>query len=505
MQSSTEKGYANERAVAFPPTRLHGEIMNKIQITFGGKCWEKVMSNKGCSVVITYVPEHLKASVCDSYTYWFCGKFGIYPGKMSKFTFKISFRFKKKTDRTPRATIGKAYDWMELYFGAAVLINAVPFTYDRTRRRYDFDRESTKYRIWFVLMLLGMFSEWAQVTRELIRSKFDQSVNRGEWGMIYFVFVSWTLLAACHYSFFKKGNEVVNHMNQTIRMREYFTDEKLPPTNDHQLVKPHIYLTCFQGFFQCLMVAVEGTKNQYLYSNVPPEYRNLLTSGIWAIWAYYRVMTNFLAGYFLIFGGIFHVSMCNQVIGYREQQQNLTAAEKFHIFRMLQVLTNRYSEGSSMIFIPHMTIFVAQNLILGIYGTVKFHDQIDISNYMNFPIMSVLMVVLAYTFYTKNATVYETTKDEARDVIRALLTPAEQLPSCSLNTEKGRRVKRIRNVTVWHYSRQAFAVKEAKRVARACPVVGVPFGSLYKIKRTTVLNLFNFIACNAISTLITYP
>ena len=44
-----------------------------------------------------------------------------------------------------------------------------------------------------------------------------------------------------------------------------------------------------------------------------------------------------------------------------------------------------------------------------------------------------------------------------------------------------------------------------KCVARSCPALGVPFGSFYFIKRSTVLTLFDFTACNAVSALITYP
>ena len=425
---------------------------------------------------------------------------------MGLFSFKIFRRLRK--ERQPSATtIGKAYDVMEIYFGMAVLINAVPFTYDRIRRRYDVDKCSVKYKIWFVLMFIGMFIEWAQVTRELVRSKFDHTVSRGEWGMIFFVFSSWSFLSTIHYNVYKNTNEIVNHMNQTIRMREYFTDEKLPPTKDHRLAKLHIYATAFQVFFQCLMVAVEGTKKQYLYSNVPPAYRSIVTSGMWAIWAYYRVMTNLLAAYFLIFGGLFHVSTCNQVIEYKEQA-SVPAEEKPHIYRMLQVMTSRYAEAHSMIFIPQMTLFIAQNLTLGIYGTVKFYDQIDFANYMNFPLMSVLVIVMAGTFYTKNATVYEKTKNEAREIMRGVLPPLAVQPEHEGPSTSGvqtrRSPKAVRNPAGGWFCNPD-ALKEARRVARACPVVAVTFGSLYPIKRTTVMNLFNFIACNAISTLITYP
>ena len=421
---------------------------------------------------------------------------------MGCLSFTLPGCFKKKPpQRSRKPTIGKAYAVMELYFTFGVLINAVPFTYDRNRRRYDVKKRSIKYKIWFILMLIGMFAEWAQVTRELIRSKLDHTVSRGEWGLIYFVFASWNFICGCHYNTVRKANEIVNHMNQGIRMREYFTEDRLPPTKDHRFAQLHIYATVFQCFFQCLMVAVEGmTKAHYMFANVPAGYRNTVTYGMWAVWAYYRVLTNFMSAYFPIFAGLFHVSTCNQVVGYKEQAR-LPAAQKYHIYRMLQVLTSRYSEAHSMIFIPHFTIFIAQNLILGVYGTVKFAGHIEFANYMNFPLMSVLVIVMASTFYTKNSTVYEKTKDEKRGVLRRLLPPVER------PNKKGRQERLLQQRprhTAARFSSPG-AVKEAKRMAKASPVVAVTFGSLYPIKRTTIMNLFNFIACNAISTLITYP
>ena len=190
---------------------------------------------------------------------------------------------------------------------------------------------------------------------------------------------------------------------------------------------------------------------------------------------------------------------------------------------MLQILCSRYSEAYSGWFIPQITKFVAENLVLGIYGTVKFYDQMDTDKYVNFPLMTVMMMILVFTFYPKNATVYETTKGEQKQALRRGL---RQLPKRAmisiLKAPEDLMGEEATAIRMQEYvnggpqrscstkrmvsGRSGYgALKETKCIARSCPTVGIPFGSLYKIKRSTVLNLFNFIACNTISTLLTYP
>ena len=150
----------------------------------------------------------------------------------------------------------------------------------------------------------------------------------------------------------------------------------------------------------------------------------------------------------------------------------------FRYFRMLQILLNRYQEAYGSVFIPNATLFVTANIILGIYGVVKLHDQMILDKFMNFPIMVAVMVLCLFTLWPKNATIYERTKDEAsRRSFRMSLGAGET---------------RLRE-------------KEMRCVLRSCPALGVPFGTLYRIKRSTVLSLFDFVARNTISALITYP
>ena len=110
---------------------------------------------------------------------------------------------------------------------------------------------------------------------------------------------------------------MVNHLNQTITLREWFTEARLPKCEDHKIVRAHKISSCLQCFFQCLMVGAEGTKAHFLYSNVPVEQRSVLTFALWALYAYYRVTTNFLSGYFHYFAGALQVQTCNQILALR--------------------------------------------------------------------------------------------------------------------------------------------------------------------------------------------
>ena len=150
-------------------------------------------------------------------------------------------------------------------------------------------------------------------------------------------------------------------------------------------------------------------------------------------------------------------------------------------YRMLQIMLNRYREAYSSIFTPNVTLFCIDNIILGVYGIIKLHDQLAFDKFMNFPIMVTVLVLGVGTFYPKNATIYERTKNEATNSLRRSIIRAR-----------------------WGRGGQ-ISLKEIRCVSRSCPILGVPFGSLYLIKRSTVLSLFDFIACNTVSALITYP
>ncbi|CAG7731530.1 unnamed protein product [Allacma fusca] len=222
-----------------------------------------------------------------------------------------------KSEKFPRREPAKSYKLIEIYIKIAVIINAVPFHYNQRTQRLSLDRSSIKYQTWFVLMFLGMVLELSQVTREMIRAGLDDNTSRGEWALIFFIFLSWFLITLLHYNALTNGQDMVSYHNQVIGIRKYFGEENLPPTLDHKTVRAHIISSVCQCFFQCLMVATEGTRNQYIYSNVPPNNRSLITTLVWAVYAYYRVSSNFLCGYFCLFAGIFHVQTCNQILQYR--------------------------------------------------------------------------------------------------------------------------------------------------------------------------------------------
>ena len=173
---------------------------------------------------------------------------------------------------------------------------------------------------------------------------------------------------------------------------------------------------------------------------------------------------------------------------------------------MLQILTSRYSKAYGSLFIPNITVFVVSNIILGIYGIIKLHDELEFDKLMNFPIMISVMFLGLFTFFPKLATPYETTKDEKLNSLRLSLAGSGQTASFEV-----RRMVVMENDSELQAGRKdAFAVvgngwKGTKCAARSCPALGVPFGSLYFVKRSTVLTLFDFVACNAVSALIAYP
>ena len=180
--------------------------------------------------------------------------------------------------------------------------------------------------------------------------------------------------------------------------------------------------------------------------------------------------------------------------------------EKLKSYRMLQLLSSRYDESFASIFVTEFAAFIAENFMLGIYGTVKFYeDPIGFSNYMNFPLMVVLMILLLFTLYPKYASLYEMTQEEPRRL------KISGLELNAVETAGSGFVRRSRHeIPFGIMAREEEEMRQsnrtyAKSLARTTPVLGIPFGSLYKIKQQTVLTMLNFIACNSISIFITFP
>ena len=73
---------------------------------------------------------------------------------------------------------------MEYYFRIAVAINAVPFTYDKNRRRFRFSTDRLRYIPWVIVVFTGILIETVQVGWELLRAKSDSAVSRGEWALM---------------------------------------------------------------------------------------------------------------------------------------------------------------------------------------------------------------------------------------------------------------------------------------------------------------------------------
>ena len=218
---------------------------------------------------------------------------------------------------TPAPNVGRAYELMEIAFRAAVGINAIPFTYNTAKKRFAVDPHGLKFAIWFVLMFLGISIELAQMTKELIRTAANDTTSRGDWCLSCLVWVSWQFLTSCHYQVLFKHYEMVTHLNQTLWAREWLTEERLPQTKDHKLIRTHLCIGLPQALGQCFLVAAEGAKNYYIYSNLPEEYRNTITTSMWTCYAFYRVMSNSLAGHFQYFTSVLHVNTCNQILGMR--------------------------------------------------------------------------------------------------------------------------------------------------------------------------------------------
>ena len=157
-------------------------------------------------------------------------------------------------------------------------------------------------------------------------------------------------------------------------------------------------------------------------------------------------------------------------------RKGLEADERLKYYRMVQILLNSSREAYGLLFIPNLTVFIASNIVLGFYGIIKLHGEMELDKFMNFPIMVGFLLIGSFTFWPRNATIYERTKVEAISSMRFSIAAGGALK--------------------W---------KEMRCVLRSRPTLGVPFGSLYLIKRSTVLNFLDFVVCNTVSALITYP
>ena len=183
-------------------------------------------------------------------------------------------------------------------------------------------------------------------------------------------------------------------------------------------------------------------------------------------------------------------------------------------YRVLQILGNRFNEAYSM-FTVHATMFATGNLVVGIYGTTKFVDCMPFDKYLNFPLMVVVMLVGIFTFYIKNASIYQESCREFENAMLSLTKNLERF-ACKPGRDNNSSSAEVKTMTPRNFRRdrrrasanahiRRLLAKEITCTAGSCRSVGIPFGSFYFIKQTTALNILNFICCNSISTLITYP
>ena len=69
-----------------------------------------------------------------------------------------------------------------------------------------------------------------------------------------------------------------------------------------------------------------------------------------------------------------------------QENSKMAPEEKLKTYRILQILGNRFNDAYCM-FTVHSTIFATENLIVGIYGTIKFAGKMPTDKYINFPLM----------------------------------------------------------------------------------------------------------------------
>ena len=168
-----------------------------------------------------------------------------------------------------------------------------------------------------ITMLLGVMIELGQIVRELVRANLDENTSRGEWCLVAFLFFSWLFMATVHLNVFLSPYEMVNHLNQLVRMRQWFGEAEMPRSNDYKVMRTQMWFCFLQFLVQAAVVSAEREKNQFLYSYLPEESRSVATTAIWTLYAFYRVATNFLAGLTQYFLSALHAETCNQVMQLR--------------------------------------------------------------------------------------------------------------------------------------------------------------------------------------------
>ena len=218
-----------------------------------------------------------------------------------------------------RPFVGQTYHNIEYCLTNGIKFNAIPFTYDRANLRCDVKTRSPKFIIWTATMLVPILIELGQILRELVRAKLDDNTSRGEWCLVAFVFFSWLFMANIHLNVFLHPYDMVNHLNQLVRMRKWFREEKLPPSNDHKIVRTQMWFCFFQFLVQASMISAEREKGHFLYSYLSAENRSGVTTALWTLYAFFRVSTNFMAGLAQYFVGILNVATCDQIMQIRYQ------------------------------------------------------------------------------------------------------------------------------------------------------------------------------------------
>ena len=226
-----------------------------------------------------------------------------------------------------RPYIGPTYRYIEQCVGLGIKLNALPFTYDRSNLRYQVNTSGIKFKLWLVTMPMIIVLELGQIVIELGRGKRDETMSRGEWCLVAFLSFSWLFMALIHLNVLLHPHELVNQLNQLVRVRQWFGEDKLPPTTDHKVVRAQMWFCSSQCFVQALMICVEREKQQFFYSYVPQDYQNVGTVMVWVAYAYYRVATNFLAALKQYFVSILFVQTCNQILDLRLEIQKLCAQE----------------------------------------------------------------------------------------------------------------------------------------------------------------------------------
>ena len=195
------------------------------------------------------------------------------------------------------------------------------------------------------------------------------------------------------------------------------------------------------------------------------------------------------------------------ILCYRDQK-GISASDRLRYYRMLQLLSSRYSKAYGSLFIPSIMVFIVNNIILSIYGIIKLHDQLEFDKLINFPIMISINILGLFLFIPKLSTLYESTRTEALNSLRISLVNvgSRNMESFKMRLKKVQENdSEIQAETSHNFRVESHGWKRTQSVSRSCPALGVPFGSLYVIKRSTVLTLFDFTACNAVSALIAYP